>query len=240
MHLAALGHEAHTLDLRSPFEDRNATYHDHATEAAEQVLKLGWPYIDALVAHSGGAHIVPGIIRQLGRGAVGRRIYVSGSFGAEPRGRGVPEQRSTWQFRDAIIHLGGGRTLLDSDALEPLFLNDCEDNPDLIESLKIALIDQYRPEDEPPWTDHRIPAVPGWYILPADDRVREQKQAQAVVERTGLRQVAIDGGHCPNYSRPGSLARLLIDLAARPPDDTAIACAESPPLRNRPLVVPIV
>jgi pimeloyl-ACP methyl ester carboxylesterase len=61
-----------------------------------------------------------------------------------------------------------------------------------------------------PWPLERWPDVPTRFVLCRDDRVFPAAWMRGLVRsRLGIEPDEIDGGHCPNLSRPGELAERL-------------------------------
>ncbi|WP_447004835.1 alpha/beta fold hydrolase [Saccharothrix isguenensis] len=57
---------------------------------------------------------------------------------------------------------------------------------------------------------HELPRLPSTYVLPRDDRtLRPSWMRRAARERLGVEAIEVDGGHCPQTSRPETLAAVL-------------------------------
>jgi pimeloyl-ACP methyl ester carboxylesterase len=57
---------------------------------------------------------------------------------------------------------------------------------------------------------HPLPDLPSTCVLPRDDRtLRPSWMRRAARERLGVEAIEVDGGHCPQTSRPGTLAAVL-------------------------------
>lgn len=65
-----------------------------------------------------------------------------------------------------------------------------------------------------PWPLERWPEVPTVVLAPRGDRLFPiEFQRRVARERLGLEVEEIEGGHVPMLSRPGELARRLVEVA---------------------------
>jgi pimeloyl-ACP methyl ester carboxylesterase len=231
--LEGQGHRVIVID-NLPTQDPAATREDHAQIAAQQ---LDGQAIDALVAHSGGAQIVPRIL-ELRASTIRKAIYVSGSFGEpgpdDPRRLTIPRQRNSPEFRDLIIKLNDGSTIFDPSKAEEVFYHDL---PKDLASLAVrAMRRQFRLEDPPLPQEH---GIPGAYILGKEDKIRNPDWVRAVTRALGMRLIYMDGGHSLPLSQPTQLASLLIHLAAHPRPANKPQPSGRPPYQRKPLPYPI-
>jgi len=203
-----------SIPVQLPTRVPGASYEDYADAAASQ---LEGQRIDLLVAHSGGAHTVPGVVKRLGVGAIGGVVYLGGSLGASggesplyTRGEALPWQRATRAFREAMIPMKDGMVAMDMSRARGLFFNDTNDT-DARWAMNHMEI-QNRPTDEPPLGAHQIDGLPAWYVLNREDRIRDRGMAAWAAGHLGMRLIEMDGDHSPAISRPAELARVLASL----------------------------
>lgn len=196
--LEALGHGAVAVDL--PSHDPNAGLADYAAAVAAAAAGA-----DVLVGHSFGGLTIPlvpakrlvflcALIPEPGR-SLADQLAANPRMMFDPPGRSRDDlNRSFWIDRD--------------DAIEVLY-HDCD--RDEAEWAVSRLRPQGRPPNLEPCPLERLPDVPCAYILCTDDRiVSPEWSRRAARERLGVDPIELPGGHSPFLSRPGELARALV------------------------------
>jgi pimeloyl-ACP methyl ester carboxylesterase len=226
--LDILGFHTTTVDL--PVADPSATYADYV-DVAGRTFKGA--HIDLLVAHSGGAHVVPGLVERLGESAIDKIAYLSGSFGDPTDPTLDLPPRSTLLFRQTMADLESGKEEPDGSQIRRLFYGECP--PEIADWAMQKMRLSRRPTDEPSLEAHDLD-IPRWYIHNRDDQIRNPTWAARAAGVLSMSWVEMSGDHSPALSRPVELAVVLASLAM-PAMGSGPGKAAIPMQRRRPGVV---
>jgi pimeloyl-ACP methyl ester carboxylesterase len=209
--LEAEGIEAVAVDLPTIGEDSaGADFYADARAVRELLDRLDPPVL--LCGHSyGGA-----VITEAAAGphpAVRELVYLTAAVPGA--GDSMVSLMSDAATRDAgdeeegVTVRDDGLALLDREAARRALFNDCE--PERAEEglrrlrpMSLAGADQ--PVSQAAWTQ-----LPSIYVRGSEDRMPEAV-AQDFLERT-MEILELPTGHCPNWSRPDLVAKLLADRA---------------------------
>jgi pimeloyl-ACP methyl ester carboxylesterase len=192
-----LGHEAVLVDL--PAGDPSAGLEDYADIVADAVRGRDGL---VLVGHSFGAFTAPLVCARV---PVDALVFVAGMIPAP--GESPSDWWASTGYAEAARELG--------DHGDDLATYYHDVPPDL------AAEAMRRERDHPserayaePWPLPALPDVPTRFLLCRDDRFLPSAWLRELVRgRLGIEADEIDGGHCPNLSRPAELARLLSEYA---------------------------
>ena len=195
------GGNGHAIDF--PNDQPQLRADDYARLAAQRFGALRRPVV---VAHSGSGPLLPAVAAAL---QASRQVWLAAwvpdpaaSFHADARAALGEAFNPDWIGQDPIA---------DRDAAVHFLYHDCDD-----ETLAWALTTR-RAFYPSAVYDEQLTLyedAPSSYIVAAGDRtIRPEWQERMARERLGIEPVRIDGGHCPNVSRPAELAELLLALS---------------------------
>lgn len=205
-HLEALGHHVLTPAFHIGETDKGARW--HAEALVEQLGQSRYRPSDVVcVAHSAAGMFLP-ILAAIWQP---RQMVFLAALIPRP-GISVIEQ-----FRaDPSMFQPGwvGKDPMNDDVALEFVYHDCpRDRIDWALSTR-QLFHAKRAMEEPcplsAW-----PSLPTTYIVCADDRLLSPAwQRKAAREWLGVEPIELQGGHCPNVSRPDTLAKVLENCAA--------------------------
>ena len=197
--LARRGRTAHAVELPS---DPDLVAADYAKLIREQVQRIEAPVV---LAHSGSGPLLPAAARALAaRHQVWLAAWVpdaNASFveevddhaeeGFNPEWIGKNPTQDAAVAAEFVYHDCDEATLQWALSTRRLFL------PEAVFEERISL----------------APEFPSTYILCRDDRtIRPEWQRRMARERLGVEPIELEGGHCPNVSRPDRLAEILVEI----------------------------
>lgn len=202
------GIEAICVEL--PTIGEGADFYADARAVRELLDRLGPPVV--LCGHSYGGAVITDAAAGPHR-AVHELVYVTAAVPSA--GDSMVSLMSAAATQDADAESEGvtfrddGLAVLDREAARRALFNDCEparaeDGLRRLRPMSLAGADQ--PVRAAAWT--QLPSV---YVRGSDDRMPEAV-APDFLGRT-RRVVELPTGHCPNWSRPDLVARLLADRA---------------------------
>ena len=199
------GHRVLAPALRVSRTDEGLIY--HAETIVEALERSGFPSPEVVgVAHSAGGMYLPLVAE---RWPLRRMVFLAAVI---PRlGLSMMDQ-----FRADPSMLNpawvGKNPMEDQVALEFCF-HDCP--PERLDwALSTRVLFYAKRAMEEPCPLSAWPAVPATYIVCAEDRtVTPAWQRKAAREWLGVEPIEIPGGHCPNVSRPETLADVLEQVA---------------------------
>lgn len=199
--LAELGHRVRIVDL--PTHQPELSSSGYARAVAEQVG--GTVREPVVVAHSGAGLLLPAIADRLN---ASRLVWLAAAVPDFAGGRSFIEVIRS----DEDLFSDEWRQLTEPPTADPVtaayfLFHDCN-----LATLRWALttLRLFQPAavyaERPP----ARPARPMTYVLPRHDRTLTPAwMRRAALEQLGIEAVEVDGGHCPQVSRPGEIAELL-------------------------------
>lgn len=208
--LETLGHSAVAIEL--PGEDVEAGAVRYAEIAAGQ---LGESTADLIiVGHSLGGLTAPLLAARLPARAV---VYLAALI-PDP-GRSAADQFATGE---TITLNDDGSTVRDEDGRSSWVAAEIAQRylySDMSPAAAEAAFARLRPQAATPSNEicplGSLEVAPSRYVICADDRMMFGERSRRVAaERLGVEPIELPGGHCPMLSRPGELARLLVEIAA--------------------------
>jgi pimeloyl-ACP methyl ester carboxylesterase len=208
--LATRGHTSIAAEL--PIGDASATFDDYAAAVLDAVTAADAGPDLVLVGHSLGSMVLP-----LVAAAVPTSVSVS-LCGLVPNPVGPP-----WEGAPTATGTPAGAVVVDDDgavrwadeaAAIATFYADC--SPEDAAWAWSQLRPQHLGFLAEPYPLAEAPAVRRTAILAADDAVVSVDRSRpACLARLGSPPVELPGGHSPFLSRPGHLADVLVEIAAR-------------------------
>ncbi len=200
------GHEAVAPDL--PTDRDDATWDDCADAVLDE---LGDADDVVLVGHSSGGLVVPLVAHR--RRAV-LQVFVAGLV---PR----PGETAEEWFAD----VGWAAAVAEAARVDGGLTGHPDPLVAFYHDVPRTLADRALAGERPtgdrlgrtPWPLPALPAVPARYVVTTRDRfLPPAAQRRVAAARLGIAEPdEIDAGHCPNLSRPGELASLLVAAAER-------------------------
>ena len=197
--LARRGWTAYAVELPS---DPTLVAADYAKLIRDQVGILAAPFV---LAHSGSGPLLPAAARALdARHQIWLAAWVpaaSESFVEEVDDHAEEAFNPEWIGQDPTQ---------DAAAAAKFVYHDCDEA-----TLEWALSTRrlFLPEAV---FDERIPLapeIPSTYIVCREDRtIRPEWQRRMARERLAVEPIELEGGHCPNVSRPDRLAEILAGM----------------------------
>ncbi len=199
------GHQVLTPAFRVSETDKGAAW--HAQALSEELDQSGCPPSDVVcVAHSVAGIFLP-ILATIWQP---RQMVFLAALVPRP-GISIIEQFRVdpWMFQPGWV----GKNPMDNDIALEFVYHDCpRDRIDWALSTR-QLFHPKRAMEEPcplsVW-----PSLPTAYIVCAEDRILcPAWQRKAAREWLGMEPIELPGGHCPNVSRPDTLADVLENCA---------------------------
>lgn len=197
--LARRGRTAHAVELPSG-PDLVAT--GYAKLIREQVQGIEAPVV---LAHSGSGPLLPAAARAL---AARHQVWLA-AWVPDANASFVEEvdDHAEEAFNPEWI---GKNPTQDAAAAAEFVYHDCDEA-----TLQWALSTRrlFLPEAVFEERISLAPEIPSTYVVCRDDRtIRPEWQRRMARERLGVEPIELEGGHCPNVSRPDELARILVGI----------------------------